>query len=74
MTKRTREEYVMATVTRVAVERRQVKKRVSAARARATVMATATWVAGDEEGKGNGSKGDSGKCDGDKGEGRRQRG
>ncbi len=53
---------------------KRVKKRVSAARARATAMVTATWVAGDKEGEGDGGKGDGGKCDGDEGEGRRQRG
>ncbi len=39
-----------------------MKKRVSAARARAMATAMATWVAGDEEGKGN-----SGKGNGDEG-------
>ncbi len=35
---------------------KRVKKRVIAARERATVMATATWVAGDKEGEGEGRR------------------
>jgi hypothetical protein len=40
------------------------KKRVSAARARVTAMATVTWVAGDEEGEGDGGKVDGNERDG----------